>query len=131
VTATGSPPILISSGSSTATASRSRRRPGRRVTSAAAVEYGGAAISDDAADRLGQLVEARSALGATDQVAEERRVRPFAALVGCDSGQVEEVAAEPSSISRSLAGVPAAPATASRAWLSHASMARMLVPGGL
>src|SRR5205085_11355840 len=42
VTATGRPPMRISSGSSTATWSRSLRPPGKRTTSTAAAEYGGA-----------------------------------------------------------------------------------------
>ena len=42
VTATGRPPIRISSGSSTATRSLSVRPSGSRTTSTAAAEYGGA-----------------------------------------------------------------------------------------
>ena len=44
VTATGRPPMRISSGSSTATWSRSLRPAGRRTTSTAAAEYGGASM---------------------------------------------------------------------------------------
>src|SRR5437763_3566138 len=45
VTATGVPPMRISSGSSTATRSCSRPPPGRRRTSTAAAEYGGASMT--------------------------------------------------------------------------------------
>src|SRR3954452_13927969 len=44
VTATGWPPMRISSGSSTATWSRSCRPSGSRTTSTAAAEYGGASM---------------------------------------------------------------------------------------
>src|SRR3954447_10739954 len=67
VTATGAPPMRISSGSSTATASRSVAPAGRRTTSTDALEYGGAST----APRSLRLVERAAA---ADDVVEHRAV---------------------------------------------------------
>jgi hypothetical protein len=42
------------------------------------------------ADRVGKLVEGRAILGTPDEVAEEWRIRPLAALMGGDAGELEE-----------------------------------------